>query len=136
MSASQPYLGSCLCGEVRYRIDGPIGDIIQCHCKKCRKANGSAYATNALIAKADFQFIAGQVAVKKYASSAGTERCFCGQCGSPIISIKAEMPDHYRLRIGTLDTPLQQKPTQHIFVASQAEWDQIYDALPQYAERP
>ncbi|MGL5403927.1 MAG: GFA family protein, partial [Acinetobacter sp.] len=29
-----------------------------------------------------------------------------------------------------------QKPTQHIFVASQAEWDNICDALPQYAERP
>jgi hypothetical protein len=45
------------------------------------------------------------------------------------VSIKAETPEFYRLRIGTLDTPLQQKPTQHIFVASQAEWDNICDAL-------
>ena len=50
--------------------------------------------------------------------------------------LKLTPPEFYRLRIGTLDTPLQQKPTQHIFVASQAEWDNICDALPQYAERP
>ena len=98
--------------------------------------NCLAYATNAPIAKADFKLTSGQDVVKKYASSAGTERCFCGNCGSPLVSIKADTPEFYRLRIGTLDTPLQQKPTQHIFVASQAEWDNICDALPQYAERP
>ncbi len=114
MSDLQQYVGSCLCGAVTYQIDGPIGDIIQCHCQKCRKANGTAYATNAPIAKADFKLTSGQDVVKKYASSAGTERCFCGNCGSPLISIKAETPEFYRLRIGTLDTPLQQKPTQHI----------------------
>ena len=70
------------------------------------------------------------------ASSAGTQRCFCGHCGSPVISIKAETPDFYRLRIGTLDTPLAQRPVCHIFTASKAEWEQIADDLPQYAERP
>ena len=49
MSDLQQYVGSCLCGAVTYQIDGPIGDIIQCHCQKCRKANGTAYATNAPI---------------------------------------------------------------------------------------
>jgi hypothetical protein len=93
MSDLQQYVGSCLCGAVTYQIDGPIGDIIQCHCQKCRKANGTAYATNAPIAKADFKLTSGQDVVKKYASSAGTERCFCGICGSPLISIKAETPE-------------------------------------------
>ena len=102
MSDLQQYVGSCLCGAVTYQIDGPIGDIIQCHCQKCRKANGTAYATNAPIAKADFKLTSGQDVVKKYASSAGTERCFCGNCGSPLVSIKADTPEFYRLRIGTL----------------------------------
>jgi hypothetical protein len=54
------------------------------------------------------------------------------ECGSPIISIKTDTPEYYRLRIGTLDTPLQQKPSMHIFAASKAEWDCIADDLPQY----
>ncbi|WP_180073327.1 MULTISPECIES: GFA family protein [unclassified Acinetobacter] len=136
MRVQEQYTGSCLCGAVCYEINGPIGEIVQCHCSRCRKANGTAFATNAPIAKADFKIVAGEQFLKQYASTATTQRCFCCECGSPIISIKAETPDYYRLRIGTLDTPLTQKPTCHIFVASKAEWDDIAGDLPQYAERP
>ena len=135
MSEEKRYTGSCLCGGLRYEIQGEIGDIIQCHCQRCRKANGTAFATNAPIQKADFNIVQGEHLLKKFQSTETTARCFCTDCGSPIISIKAETPDVYRLRIGTLDTPLQQKPTQHIFVASKAEWDSICDDVAQYAER-
>ena len=130
------YTGSCLCGGIQYEIHGEIGEIVQCHCQRCRKANGAAYAVNAPIRKADFKLVQGEDLFKKFQSTETTQRCFCSACGSPIISIKAETPDFYRLRIGTLDTPLAQKPAMHIFAASKAEWDDICDHLPQYAERP
>ena len=130
------YRGSCLCQGIQYEVHGAIGDLVECHCQRCRKANGSAYAVNAPIRVADFKIVQGEHLLKKYQSTATTQRCFCSECGSPIISVKAETPDLYRLRIGTLDTPLQQKPIMHIFAASKAEWDDICDALPQYAERP
>ncbi len=64
-------------------------------------------------------------------------RWFCSECGSPLISSRDAQPELYRLRIGTLDTPLdQKKPTMHIFAASKAEWESICDDLPQYDERP
>lgn len=130
------YAGSCLCGAIRYQVRGEIGDVVQCHCQRCRKANGTAFATNAPIKKSDFQVLQGEQFLKSYQSTATTQRCFCSECGSPIMSIKTDTPDYYRLRIGTLDTPLQQKPSMHIFVDSKAEWDSICDALPQYSERP
>ncbi|MEB3753561.1 GFA family protein [Acinetobacter sp. MD2(2019)] len=130
------YQGSCLCEGIRYEIHGELGDIIQCHCQRCRKASGSAYATNAVIAAADFKLIQGQFLLKKYQSTPITQRFFCMECGSPIYSLKQDMPEIYRLRIGTLDTPITQKPTMHIFTAHKAEWDDIDDALPQYANRP
>jgi hypothetical protein len=136
MSGQNLYSESCLCGGLRYEIQGEIGDIVQCHCRKCRKANGTAFATNAPIKKADFKIVQGEHLLKKFQSSATTQRCFCADCGSPIISIKTETPDLYRLRIGTLDTPLQQKPTQHIFAASKAEWDTICDGFVQHDGRP
>jgi hypothetical protein len=52
------------------------------------------------------------------------------------MSIKAEAPETYRLRIGTLDTALEHQPTMHIYAAYKAEWDHICDGLPQYDERP
>ena len=136
MSEEKIYTGSCLCGAIRYEIHGEIGEVIQCHCKRCRKANGTAFATNATIKKADFKIVQGEHLLKKFASTPTTARCFCSECASPIISIKAETPDTYRLRIGTLDTPLEHKPVMHIFTAYKAEWDTICDGLPQYNERP
>ena len=136
MSEEKIYKGSCLCGAIRYEIHGEIGEVIQCHCKRCRKANGTAFATNAPIKKADFKIVQGEHLLKKFASTPTTARCFCSECASPIISIKAETPDTYRLRIGTLDTPLEHKLVMHIFTAYKAEWDTICDGLPQYKERP
>lgn len=130
------YTGSCMCGAVQYQIIGEIGTIIQCHCQRCRKANGTAFATNAPIKAAEFKYLQGEALVKKYQSSPTTQRCFCGECGTPLIAIKSDTPDLYRLRIGSLDTPLEHGPTQHIFVAYKAEWDNICDELPQYDERP
>ncbi|ENX44508.1 MULTISPECIES: GFA family protein [unclassified Acinetobacter] len=136
MSQTSPiYRGSCLCDGIHYEIDGEIGEIIQCHCQRCRKANGTAYATNAPISNTAFKIVKGEELVKKFAAS-GVYRWFCGECGSPLISSRDAQPELYRLRIGTLDTPLQQKPSMHIFAASKAEWDCIADDLPQYAERP
>lgn len=136
MTTEQKYTGSCLCGAIRFAIHGEIGDIIQCHCQRCRKSNGTAYATNAPVKISEFELISGQDVLKTFQSTATTQRCFCGECGSPIYSIKQEAPDFYRLRIGTLDNALQQRPTMHIFVADKAEWDTICDDVPQYAQRP
>lgn len=136
MSGGKLYKGSCLCGGIHYEIHGEIGDVIQCHCQRCRKANGTAFATNAPIKKEDFKIVQGEQLLKQFQSTPTTVRCFCSECASPIISIKTETPDTYRLRIGTLDTPLEHKPTMHIFTASKAEWDTICDGLPEFAERP
>ena len=32
MSKQNQYAGSCLCGGIRYEIQGEIGEIVQCHC--------------------------------------------------------------------------------------------------------
>lgn len=136
MTTEQKYTGSCLCGAIRYAIHGEIGDIIQCHCQRCRKSNGTAYATNAPVKISEFELISGEDVLKTFQSTVTTQRCFCSECGSPIYSIKREAPDFYRLRIGTLDNALQQRPTMHIFVADKAEWDTICDDVPQYAQRP
>ncbi len=55
------------CRGIRYEIKGDIGDIIQCHCQRCRKSNGTAFATNAPINSADFKITQGEDLVKKFA---------------------------------------------------------------------
>ena len=37
--------GRCLCGALRYQIDGPFVDMLHCHCSMCRKHHGTPFAT-------------------------------------------------------------------------------------------
>ncbi len=130
------HTGGCLCGTVRYELRGELGPAYFCHCGRCRKANGSAFATNAVVAADDFAVVAGMDALGCYSTDAGLDRHFCTRCGSPIISRRDAQPEIVRLRIGTLDAPPSTRPIGHIFVASKAPWDLICDDLPQYDERP
>lgn len=128
--------GSCLCGAVEYEISGALGPIVFCHCSRCRKANGTAYAAVAPVATTDFRFVKGEEMLRDYHNDSGVHRIFCGNCSSPIIGKRDNVPETVRVRIGTLDTPITAKVSAHIFVGSKAEWDEIHDDAPQYAERP
>jgi hypothetical protein len=66
--------GSCLCGAVRYAIDGPFKAMGPCHCGMCRKANGTAFATWGIIDSAQFRWTAGEELVQAYESSPGRQR--------------------------------------------------------------
>ena len=128
--------GSCLCNSIQYEIHGELGQAMMCHCSKCRKANGSAFAVNAAVKADEFKIISGQEFVTEFESTPGVFRSFCKTCGSPLVSRRPSQPDVLRLRIGTLDTPVKVKPVAHIFVGSKAVWDEIHDDIPQFDERP
>ena len=130
--------GSCMCGTVKFELRGAPKVVYYCHCGKCRKQSGSSFATNAIFAKQDLVFTAGNEAIKRWESSPGKHRYFCSGCGSPLYSHgnnRHGQPTTYvSIRVGTLDEPLPMLPSVHAFVASKANWVEINDSLPQHAE--
>ena len=127
--------GSCLCGRIRFEIDGDLAGIQLCHCSQCRRASGSAFAANAPVEAENFRLLAG--APKAFESSPGKERLFCGDCGSPILSRTTAVPGMVRVRAGLIAEPVEAKAVFHFHVASKASWLPIEDDLPRYpAERP
>lgn len=128
------YHGSCLCGEVTFSIAGKINDIVCCHCSKCRKVQGSAFATNGNVDAKDFTFLSGEDNLSHYPSSETQIKSFCKTCGSPILSKDTLDPENVRVRLGTIETDIAERPQAHIFVASKANWEKIPDNLPQYDE--
>ena len=127
--------GSCLCGQVRYEIEGEPEKVLMCHCQNCRKASGTAFTTNGLVGRDDFTITRGKEQIAEFEAVPGVFRRFCRNCGSPIYSLRPAA-DFVVVRLGTLDSPMQSRPSAHIFVGSKAEWDLIHDNLPQYEERP
>lgn len=128
------YQGSCLCGKVRFTLSSGISDIVYCHCSMCRKAQGSAFATNANVSEKSFRFISGEDNLTSYQYAPEQNKYFCKTCGSPIMSKNTTQPDNVRIRLGTIESDITERPTAHVFASSKANWEEITDNLPQYDE--
>lgn len=128
------YKGSCLCGKVTAEIAGPIESIIHCHCSKCRKNSGTAFSTNGFVLKAHFKITKGQNYLGEYETSPGKRRYFCKTCASPIYSASSTTPNYIRLRLGFLDSDIEERPKSHNFVNSKANWEVFEATLPHYEE--
>ena len=87
----------CLCGGIRIELSGRIGPVVYCHCSRCRKASGTAFAANADVRRKYWRFVAGEDLIHEFESSPGVFRAFCGRCGSPIYSRRPETPDVLRI---------------------------------------
>lgn len=129
------HTGSCLCGGVRFEIDGDLAAIQICHCADCRKAQGAAFGANIPVNAAAFRLLAGQSLLKAFHASPGKARVFCRDCGSPIYSRLDAAPTTLRVRAGLLESPVASRPVSHAFTKSKADWWAITDSLPQFPEK-
>jgi hypothetical protein len=125
--------GQCLCGGIKFVIAGALAPLQICYCKQCQRAQGTVLATNIPVAVSAFRILQGQDLIRSYESSPGKQRCFCGQCGSPIYSKRETLPDVLRIRVGLLDGDLDVRPIAHFHTRSKPSWWLIGDDLPQYA---
>lgn len=125
--------GRCLCGKVSYTYDGAITEIALCHCSQCRRVQGGAFATNSPLDNNKLSFV-GTEYVKELPVTGDKVRAFCSECGSPVYSAKASLPNVKRIRVGTIESDFTCENQYHIYVASKASWHSITDAYPQYEE--
>ena len=123
--------GSCLCGEVRYVVDGPGITARHCHCTRCRRARGAAHASNWVVALDDFRFTNGESSVRRYEVPEAKffTQSFCGGCGGAVPTVDAAR-GFVVIPLGALDDPAPTTPVEHIWTADRASWVGFHDALP------
>jgi hypothetical protein len=127
--------GSCLCGALRYEIDGPFVDMVHCHCSMCRKHHGTPFATWVAAPLAGFRWLSEPSTLATYKSSERGHREFCRICGSVAPMLESGM-GMVIAPAGNLDGDPGIQPTKHMFVGSKAGWYPITDGLPQHEEYP
>ena len=125
--------GGCLCGGVRFEIEGRLSPMWMCHCSKCRRATGSAFHVGSAARKAAFRWIRGETDIAEYESTPAYRRRFCRVCGSPV-PLHHSTLDFVLIPAGSLDQDPHARPAHHIFVGSKAAWYEIHDDLPQFDE--
>jgi hypothetical protein len=128
--------GSCLCGEVRFEIDGPLMRSSHCHCRQCQRRM-ARHSARARVAAADFRFLAGVELVSFYGSTPGTHRGFCKVCGAPVL-VKSDEHSRsaqtdpgavalYGVALATLDDDPGVRPDAHAFIIDKAPWFAVTD---------
>jgi len=127
---SHRHNGSCLCGTIRFEIEGDFDRFFLCHCDYCRKDTGSAHAANLFSSTARLNWICGEDNARLFnLPSTRHSKCFCCICGSALPSVQL----NGKLLVvpaGSLNSEITLRPNAHIFVASKASWDNALEKVP------
>jgi hypothetical protein len=123
---------SCLCGAVTWTLASPVSSMLHCHCSRCRKAHGAAFATY-VSAPARSLVLDGAEAIGRWSPEGGGERCFCSRCGSVV---PYGFGDIVFAPAGNFDQDPGVRPELHMFVGSRAPWYEIADGLPRFEAYP
>ena len=123
--------GGCLCGAVRYEIEGRLRKVVYCHCEQCRRTSGHYVAATAC----DIE----QLTITKddglawYDSSESARRGFCNICGASLFWA----PSHGKymaIMAGALDVPTGIASREHIYVDDKSDYYTLDDGLPTFPQ--
>ena len=96
--------GRCLCGAVSFVVTGPLNDVLDCHCARCRRFTGHYMAASR--ARVDDVEIADPDGlVRWYAPVPEAEYGFCARCGSSLFWRSTGAPERVSICAGTLEPP-------------------------------
>lgn len=120
MQASGEISGGCLCGAVRYRASGEPKWVAYCHCASCRRATGAPVTAYAGFARERVSYVVGEP--RRFRSSPGVVRSFCGECGTPLAYEGERWPGEVHIHLGTLDHPERLAPQKQGFADERLPW--------------
>ena len=123
--------GGCLCGAVRYEIDGPLRKVVYCHCGQCRKTSGHFVAATAV--DLEHLHITEDAGLSWFESSDIAKRGFCNRCGSSLFWAPAHNK-YMAVMAGAIDTPTGLTSREHIHVADKSDYYELSDGLPQFPQ--
>jgi hypothetical protein len=131
-----PFTGGCMCGAIRYECLAEPIFMVNCHCRDCQQATGTAFAAGMLVPR-DAVKIVGDVKYYDVVGDSGSivGRGFCTNCGAWLFS---KPPNLQLLGItaGNLDDPSWFQPQADMYVASAQPWDCMNSELPKFAKMP
>jgi hypothetical protein len=109
---------------VSYSVDGPLRDVVNCHCDRCRRITGHFMAATAT-AVADMVITDPGSTLSWYEPTHDVGYGFCRSCGSTLFWRSADRPDVWSIAAGTLDQPTGLTTTRALFVAEAGDYHRL-----------
>jgi len=131
-----PFSGGCACGAIRYSCSEAPVRMLNCHCRDCQKAGGSAYSATLIVAAHAIHLTAGAPRQFETIAESGNTavRRFCGNCGTPLFASSSGRPAFTAIRAATLDDPAAYEPEADVWVGSAQPWDCMDSAIPKFSK--
>lgn len=130
MSGNATLDGRCLCGAVRFRVEGRPRWVLHCHCESCRRQCSAPFTTFLGVKDGRWRWTGAEPAV--YRSSPGVERLFCATCGTPMAFRADRWPGEIHLYAAALENPEAVEPTGHVHHEERLAWVCLGDTLPRH----
>ena len=127
------HTGSCLCGAVKFEVEGDLSGPDGCHCTQCRKHSGHYFASTDVPRSA--LTVHGEDNVSWFQSSEKARRGFCAICGSSLFWDPIGR-DWTGVAMGAFDTPTNTRLAVHIFTADKGDYYDIADGVKQFERVP
>ncbi len=121
--------GGCLCGAVRYRINGdPVLQLL-CFCRDCLVRGGTDGYAGYMVNTTDFEQTSGETAHYTTVAESGrsVDRHFCAKCGSNLWGLT--QLGLTSVAAGSLDDPTIFTPSQAAFTEQAPPWARIPETL-------
>jgi len=119
--------GSCLCGGVRFEIDGEFEPRSYCHCTSCKRLSGGIGTANGRIRSDSVRITAGKELLRTFVPEGGSAKTFCSACGSNLFGGGWPESEYSSVRLPAIDAPFDGRPDRHIFTRSVASWETLPD---------
>jgi hypothetical protein len=125
-----------MCEAVRFEVAKPLLGAAYCHCRRCQRRSGSAFAAVALAAPGSFEVTEGRGLIREWPPGDGWVKSFCSACGSHLYTTHPDNPELIAIHMGAFDEDPGVRPSAHQFVSSSAPWEPIPDdGLPRFPAR-
>jgi hypothetical protein len=119
--------GSCQCGGVQFEVPETFEARTFCHCTTCKKLSGGVGTANGRVQSDEVNILEGEELLRTYQPEEGSAKTFCSVCGSNLFGGGWPESDAASVRLSAIDSPLDSKPSKHIYVRSLASWETLPD---------
>jgi hypothetical protein len=132
--------GGCLCGNIRYEVNGPPDWVTVCFCTFCQRATGGSQMTEPIHHISAFEITRGAPKVYTHISGGSGKEVyvhFCADCGTKTHLTFERWPDRLGVYSGTFDDPgwfdMTPGNTKFIFVGEAARGTMIPPGFKTYS---
>lgn len=120
-----------MCGGITYVVSGPLREVINCHCERCRRFTGHHMAATS-VAVDDLQIADPESLLRWFFPVPEAGYAFCSRCGSSLFWQSANELDRRTVCAGTLEPPTGLRTVEAWWVGQASDYHERAD-LP---ERP